>query len=267
MNPAMKSRIERFLSSSDMSGHLAVVDTETTGLDPERDDILEIAVVVMRDGRVLDTKHLYIDPEPNRSIVIPPESSRVHGIDNDRFERMRENWKRHGWNTSEDVAVPMHEAWTTGGLHNALSGNLLVAHNARFDYSFINAAIRKNQLQEIVPRMTAGGNPYLDTLTIAKIMFPRGRVTLDALCSRYGIDLSSRKNFHGALVDTMLLCDVIRHMFRDIQDESGVGDMFSSMNSVASMSSSTFSPQPGKVIHATDEEKHVHDELMKKIRS
>jgi DNA polymerase-3 subunit epsilon len=76
-----------------------------------------------------------------------------------------------------------------------------VAHNASFDLGFVNAELGR------ASRAALGANRVVDTLALARRRHPAGPNTLDALCKRYGIDLSARTK-HGALLDAMLLAGV-----------------------------------------------------------
>jgi DNA polymerase-3 subunit epsilon len=82
-----------------------------------------------------------------------------------------------------------------------LEDSRLVAHNARFDFGFLNAELRRCALAEVVlDRM-------IDTLAIARSLHPGAKHSLDALCGRYGIDRSHRVK-HGALLDAELLAQL-----------------------------------------------------------
>ena len=82
-----------------------------------------------------------------------------------------------------------------------LDGAKLVAHNAGFDFAFINAELARLQRQQVEHVRV------IDTLTLARRKHPMGPNSLDALCRRYGID-NSRRTKHGALLDSELLAEV-----------------------------------------------------------
>jgi DNA polymerase-3 subunit epsilon len=156
-------------------------DTETTGLDPLIGDrIIEIAALELFNdlptGRRL---HLLVDPQRD----IPEEATRVHGFTRSHL---------HGKPVFGDVA-PQVMAF--------FADSPLVAHNAPFDFGFLNAELSRVGL----PALERGR--MIDTLTMAKARFPGLPNSLDALCRRFGIDLSERTT-HNALLDCRLLANV-----------------------------------------------------------
>ena len=157
-----------------------VFDTETTGFEPsEGHRLVEIGAIETIDriptGRVY---HVYINPERS----IPEDAIKVHGI------------------TNEMVADKPTFAHVITDMLNFFGDSPLVAHNANFDMNFLNYQL---ELENLAPL----DNKVVDTLKIAKKKFPGQRVSLDALCKKYDIDLSVRK-YHGALLDAKLLGDV-----------------------------------------------------------
>jgi DNA polymerase III subunit epsilon len=158
-----------------------VLDTETTGLDPfSGDRIVEIGGVEllnhMPTGR---SYHQYINPERD----MPPEAFAVHGLS---AEFLRDK--------------PVFADVVDGFLE--FSGEArLVIHNASFDMKFLNAELGWCR-RPALPLERA-----LDTLDIARRRFPGAQNSLDALCRRFGIDLSGREK-HGALLDSDLLAEV-----------------------------------------------------------
>ena len=156
-------------------------DTETTGLDPLTGDrVIEIAALELigdlpsgRSYRVL------IDPERD----VPEEASRVHGFTRADLE---------GQPKFADIAPEFLEF---------IGDDELIAHNAAFDFGFLNAELRRAGLPELaMSRM-------VDTLQIARARFPGMPNSLDALCRRFSIDLSARTT-HNALLDCKLLAEV-----------------------------------------------------------
>lgn len=158
-----------------------VFDTETTGLDPQRGDrMVEIGCFEMVNrvatGR---TFHAYFNP--GRSM--PPEAEAVHGLsdaflgDKPRFaERVTE-------------------------LLEFIADSPLVAHNAGFDFGFLNAELAICGLEAVCR------SRMVDTVALARVRHPGAKLSLDALCTRYGIDRSHRTK-HGALLDAELLAQV-----------------------------------------------------------
>lgn len=165
-----------------------VLDTETTGLNPNKGDrIVEVGCVEMVDRKLTGNHfHFYINPERD----IPEEVIAVHGIDN---EKVKDAPK------FRDIAVDL---WTW------LEGAELIIHNAAFDMGFLNAEFQRfaQENQEPFEKLeTACG--VLDTLKVAREKHPGSKVSLDALCKRYGID-NSHRTLHGALLDSEILADV-----------------------------------------------------------
>jgi DNA polymerase-3 subunit epsilon len=158
-----------------------VFDTETTGLDPYQDRVIELGGVELDNrfptGR---TFHHYINPQGR---AINAEAQTVHGIsaadlaDKPKFHEIAEEFL------------------------SFIDGARLVAHNAAFDIGFINAEL--DRLGH--PLVTQ--DRVVDTLAIARRKHPMGPNSLDALCRRYGID-NSRRAKHGALLDSELLAEV-----------------------------------------------------------
>lgn len=158
-----------------------VFDTETTGLSfPGGDRLVEIGCVELFN-RVPTGNHFHAYVNPGRSM--PIEAFNVHGL-SDTFLADK---------------PPFHEI--VEDLLAFVGDSPMVAHNATFDFAFVNG------------ELGACGRPLIsmqrmvDTLAIARIKHPGAKHTLDALCSRYGIDLSQR-TLHGALLDAQLLAQV-----------------------------------------------------------
>ena len=158
-----------------------VFDTETTGLDPATGDrLVEIGCLELVNrvptGR---TFHAYFNPER----PMPIEAERVHGLG--------------------DAFLADKPCFHEGALEllEFLGDTPLVAHNAQFDFGFLNH------------ELGACGHPLvsldrmIDTLAIARRRHPGAKHSLDALCTRYGIDRSHRVR-HGALLDAELLAQV-----------------------------------------------------------
>jgi DNA polymerase III subunit epsilon len=156
-------------------------DTETTGLDPLTGDrIIEIAALeLVRDLPTGVVFHRLIDPERD----IDPEASRVHGL------------------TRADLQGKPRFAAIVDEFLDFIGGDPLVAHNATFDFGFLNAELAR------LGRPSICLSRKVDTLELARTRFPGLPNSLDALCRRFGIDLSERTS-HNALLDCRLLADV-----------------------------------------------------------
>ena len=158
-----------------------VFDTETTGLDPKTGDrMVEIGCVEMV-GRVAtgNTYHAYYNPERD----MPAAAEAVHGLSISFLE-----------------GKPLFSE-TAGELLDFLGDAPLVAHNAGFDFGFLNAELER------IGREPISMDRMVDTVAIARKKHPGAKLSLDALCTRYGIDRSHRVK-HGALLDAELLAQV-----------------------------------------------------------
>ncbi|GGE46315.1 DNA polymerase III subunit epsilon [Primorskyibacter flagellatus] len=158
-----------------------VLDTETTGFDPEQGDrIVEIGgVELWNHVPTGETYHVYINPERG----MPQEAFEVHGLGDD-FLRDKPKFR--------DVAQ---------GFLDFVKDAKLVIHNASFDMKFLNAELGWLNLPKLP------WDQAIDTLAIARQKFPGSPASLDALCRRFGIDNSSR-TLHGALLDSEILAEV-----------------------------------------------------------
>lgn len=156
-------------------------DTETTGLDPNSGHrIVEIGCVEMVNhlptGNVF---HKYINPERD----MPVEAFRVHGLSEEFL-------------SDKPVFADIAEDFLT-----FVGDAPLVIHNAAFDMGFINAELSATGRKPL-PMERA-----IDTVRMARRKFPGAQASLNALCLRFGIDLSAR-DLHGALLDAQLLAAV-----------------------------------------------------------
>ena len=158
-----------------------VFDTETTGLDPAQGDrIVEIGCVELvnrcETGR---TFHAYFNPQRD----MPSIAEQIHGLsaaflsDKPLFDERVED------------------------LLDFLDDSPLIAHNAMFDFGFLNAELAA------CGRLHLVRSRIIDTLALSKTRHPGAKHSLDALCNRYGIDRSHRV-VHGALLDAQLLAQV-----------------------------------------------------------
>jgi DNA polymerase-3 subunit epsilon len=161
-----------------------VLDTETTGLEPEQGHrIIEIGCVELAGRRLTGNRfHQYLQPDR----TIDEAAVEVHGITN----AFLSDKPRFG-----DIAAD---------LSAFLRGAEVIIHNAAFDVGFLNHELAR--WQDTSPRVEDLCS-VTDTLAMAKRLHPGQRNSLDALCKRYGIDNSSRE-LHGALLDAEILADV-----------------------------------------------------------
>jgi DNA polymerase-3 subunit epsilon len=166
-----------------------VLDTETTGLSAAQGDrIIEIGCVELLNRKLTGNNlHFYINPERDSH----EDALKVHGI------------------TTEFLRDKPKFAAIAEELVAYLQGAELIIHNAPFDLSFLN----KEMALLGRPAITTVAESVIDTLVMAKELFPGKRNGLDALCSRLDVDNSNR-TLHGALLDAELLADVYINMTR-----------------------------------------------------
>jgi DNA polymerase-3 subunit epsilon len=173
-----------------------VLDTETTGLDPAKGHrIIEIGCVELYNSIPTGQSfHVYLDPERD----IPEEAFRVHGISADFL-----------------AGKPIFASICTE-FSKFIEGSKLVAHNAEFDVRFINAELALVGIAPIDPSLV------VDTLALARRKFPGSANSLDALCQRFGVDVS-RRTKHGALLDAELLAEVYAELLGGRQASLALG--------------------------------------------
>jgi DNA polymerase-3 subunit epsilon len=157
------------------------LDTETTGLDPYSGHrVVEIGCVELvnhvRTGAVF---HTYLNPQRD----MPTEAERIHGLSTEFLQDK-----------------PLFKEVTAAFLE-FIGDSKLVIHNAAFDLKFLNAELDALS-QGLIDKARA-----IDTVIMARKKFPGQPASLDALCRRFGVDLSARDK-HGALLDAELLSDV-----------------------------------------------------------
>jgi DNA polymerase-3 subunit epsilon len=164
------------------NSRLIVLDTETTGLNPQEGHrIIEIGCVELVNRRLTGKRfHVYINPER----VIDDGAIAVHGITNEFLGD-----KPRFYDIVEEFIAFIKDAE-------------LVIHNAPFDVGFINHEFSKLN-QGIVTEYST----VFDTLAYARKKHPGQRNSLDALCKRYNID-NSHRELHGALLDAEILAEV-----------------------------------------------------------
>ena len=210
-----------------------VLDTETTGFDPETGDrIVEIGAVELKGHMPTgNTYHQYINPER----AMPAEAFQVHGLGDD-FLRDKPVFKE----IARDFVDFIGDA-------------KLVIHNAAFDMKFLNAELSWVGISAI-PWERA-----VDTLEIARRKFPGSPASLDALCRRYGIDNSAR-TLHGALLDSEILADVYLELIGGRQPDFALAS--TQVTSGSSRSDGEWrptarpTPLPSRL---SEEEKTAHD--------
>ena len=213
-----------------------ILDTETTGLDPNQGHrIIEVAAVEMVNRR-LTGNHLHRYVQPDREI--DAGAMQVHGItpeflqDKPRFA---------------DVAQEFVEF---------IQGAELIIHNAPFDVGFLNMELR---LLEMAP-LASWCDGVTDTLAMAKALHPGQRNNLDALCKRYGVDNAAR-TLHGALLDCELLAAVYLALTRG-QESLSIG--LEARSPQAGRAAARERPKPILAL-ASGEERAAHARLLEAL--
>jgi DNA polymerase-3 subunit epsilon len=173
-----------------------ILDTETTGLSPQDGHrIVEIgAIELFNHLPTGKTFHVYLDPGRD----MPKEAEAVHGLSS-AFLKGKPKFA----DKADEFLVFIEDS-------------LLVIHNASFDMNFINFELLTSGKPQIDP------GRVLDTLQMARRKHPMAQNSLDALCKRYGIDLSKR-TMHGALLDSELLAEVYLELLGGRQTTFGLG--------------------------------------------
>ena len=218
-----------------------VLDTETTGLNPEKGDrIVEIGCVELENHLPTGkTYHQYINPMRS----ISQEVVAVHGL------------------TEEFLSdKPIFSEIADDFLAFVGENTPLVIHNAAFDMNFLNTELKACGKAELP-------NPVIDSLLIARKKFPGAKVNLDELCKRFHVD-ASRRTVHGALLDSELLADVYLELITDrelnfktnkkIQQNQSVGQ------NLKNVSRETF---PVRVWNLDPSEDSAHTEFLSKIKN
>ena len=162
-----------------------ILDTETTGLDFEKDRIIEIACLELIDDVFSGEKfHNFYSPE---NIIISKQSEEIHGLSNDFLKK---------YNSFESEIQKFIEF---------IGNSQLIIHNAQFDLSMINNALMRTGKRKISSEQT------LCTLELSKKKFPGSKNNLNALCRRFGISLEEREK-HSAITDCFLLLQVFQEL-------------------------------------------------------
>jgi DNA polymerase-3 subunit epsilon len=219
-----------------------VLDTETTGLEPEAGHrIIEIGCVEIVNRRLTNNRfHRYVNP----GRAVDAGALQVHGIENDFLA------------TQPRFAEVVHD------FIEFVKGAELVIHNADFDIDFLNHELRR---VDGVPHEIRDCCGVLDTLALARRMHPGQRNSLDALAKRYDVD-NSKRDLHGALLDAQILTDIYLAM---------TGGQVSLSLDAAEQVAATAGPQVEQrldrsglelvVCQATAEELAAHEALLAKI--
>lgn len=169
------------MSNLDQENTFVVLDTETTGLSFQEDRVIEIGAIKLQNLKPKQKFHTYLRVDRSSS----PQALAVHGITD-------------GFLADKPTFAALYHTFL-----DFVAGSTLVIHNAPFDMGFLQAELDRvgypNRLDSICP--------VIDTYRLAKQCYPGKKNSLDALCSRFGVDTQHR-SLHGALKDADLLVKV-----------------------------------------------------------
>lgn len=219
-------------------------DTETTGLDPKSGHkIVELGCVELMNhlptGRDF---HVYINPERD----MPVEAFRVHGLSEEFL-------------SDKPIFADVADDFMT-----FIGDAQLVIHNAAFDMGFINAELAAIG-RDAIPMSRA-----VDTVRLARQKFPGAQASLNALCMRFGIDLSAR-DLHGALLDAQLLAAVYLELCGGRQHDMGLAaQAVEAAGSSSETEAPTSTPEVGRRTPRTHapsaEELARHEAFLEKLK-
>ncbi len=212
-----------------------VFDTETTGFEYAKGDrLVEIGAVELVNHMPTGvTFHQYINPERD----VPEEVVKVHGLTYDFlkdfpvFEKVADQWL------------------------DFVGDATLVAHNASFDMNFVNYELKQ------IGRKELDWSRVVDTLEIARMLFPGARCSLDALCKRFEIDNSSR-TFHGALLDAQLLAEVYLELLGGKEPSLLLDGKKQKTQNAAVVQNEAKTLRPARVFALSEEEIQAHNEFL-----
>ena len=219
-----------------------VLDPETTGLDAVNGDrIVEIGCVEIINRRVTNNHyHVYINPERE----VPDDAVKIHGLTTDFL-------------SDKPKFVEIAE-----GFQQFIKDSELIIHNATFDVCFLDAEFDRISW----PHIDTTVNNVIDSLMMAKRMFPGKRNNLDILCDRFGID-NTQRTLHGALLDAELLAEVYLAMTRG--QKSLMIDSVAASSSTPKIASHKSDLLANSVVltvlKATKEELKIHEKVMDDI--
>ena len=212
-----------------------VLDTETTGLDPGQGHrLVELGCVELLNRIPTgSTFHVYLNPERD----VPAEAAAIHGLTTDFLK-------------SQPCFVDIVDDF----LEFIGDDAPLVIHNAGFDHGFLCAELKR------VERALIARERLVDTLALARRKHSAGPYSLDALCTRYGID-NSRRTKHGALLDAEILAEVYVELIGARQAQLGLSELSAHIDGNGNAIALRTRPiaLPPRV---TDEERAAHREFI-----
>lgn len=211
-----------------------ILDTETSGLDPENDRIIELACLELVDDIPTEKRfHKYYNPG---DILISNEAEKIHGLNNSYLRKFST------FDESIDEFIEF------------LSDSKIIAHNAQFDISMINSSFKRKG-REIISDQKS-----ICTLEMAKKKFPGSKNNLNALCRRFNISLVDREK-HGALTDCYLLLQVYTELIGGKQGSLSLTERGDKKQADFIL--------PKKIepmfVEVSEEEEKLHNDILKKI--
>lgn len=218
-----------------------VLDTETTGLDPQGGHrMVEIGCVELMGGvRTGNYFHSYLNPGRD----VPDEAFRVHGLSTVFLK-------------DKPILAEKVDAFL-----EFIADSALVIHNAAFDMKFVNFELGLLGFPAIHP------DRILDTLLLARKKFPGSPASLDALCKRFSIDLSGREK-HGALLDAELLADVYLELLGGRQVAMGLEMGRDAKTEIAALSDLVAGDiREPRSFPISEEESLAHAALVQKLKN
>ena len=217
-----------------------VLDTETTGINPDAGDrLVEIGCVELFNhvptGKFYQ---VYINPERE----VPAEATAVHGLTNEFL-------------SDKSVFSQIYTDFI-----EFIGTSKLVIHNAEFDMKFLNMELKK------VGHEALAWGRVTDTLQMARKKFPGSPANLDALCRRFGVDNANR-TFHGALLDSELLAEVYLELLGGRQHGLGLGAKAAEETTTKATKEIDRPYRKPRSHAASDEEIAAHKDMLKKIKN
>ncbi|MDD9900953.1 MAG: DNA polymerase III subunit epsilon [Alphaproteobacteria bacterium] len=214
-----------------------VLDTETTGMDPDDGDrLVEIGCLELINhlptGKIF---HVYLNPQRE----VPADAVRVHGL------------------TTEFLQDKPLFAEVVGDFKEFIADSTLVIHNAEFDMKFINAELKWTGFKALsMSRVT-------DTLLMARKKFPGQPANLDALCRRFKVD-NTERTLHGALLDSELLAEVYLELLGGRQHGLGLGA--SGRDGAGGRVKIKTQDRPHRSFPPSEEERATHQAFLEEVK-
>lgn len=217
-----------------------VLDTETTGFDPQTGDrIVEIGCIELVN-HIATGRHYHVYINPERSM--PEEAFKVHGLSDDFLK-------------DKPVFASIAAEFV-----DFVGEDPLVIHNAAFDIGFLNAELARIEGMPHIAMERA-----IDTVRMARQKFPGAQASLDALCKRFNIDNSARTK-HGALLDAELLAEVYLELIGGRQQGLGLAGLDGDGRTVVALQAPRGPARPPRPHAASEAELAAHAAFVGKLK-